>query len=532
MRWRVPRRRVEDARCIYEHVRAHLPSEGPGLSGDGDWLPDEPEFAGHMRWVPGALDGIGVHHMSTHEAGTAVDEVYHAVRAAVARGGSARAYRRLYEVLRRRPALSVVDPLVERLASAPLPAQPLRDLAERLATTSAHREPVKYGIALLGVAGGPDDRDVLRVLGRHEEFTLFAAVALQNTGATDEELWQLARLVDGWGRIHLVERLRDTTDPRIRDWILRQGFRNTVMDEYLAYIAATTGGLLPALRQPRPDDEVLTAACDIVSALLAGGPAEDIDDYGDGAQAVWLLVEQLSDRAERLDHFLVVRGIEDFLGEETDAWPARESRGWTPKLRVALAAACAEITGRTMWGPLAVAGLDSDDELVVHKADRVAKALGIDRFPAHWRRLRRLGSDATAGDWYDVMSTVTDDAVAAVLDLAERSLPLADIASGPADALGLGPEYRAHQALDFVVQELGRFPGVGWPLVAAALRSPVVRNRNMAVNTLRVWGRSAWPTGVRAALRRARDDEPREDVRQRIDQLLADVPVDRTREGT
>ena len=77
-----------------------------------------------------------------------------------------------------------------------------------------------------------------------------------------------------------------------------------------------------------------------------------------------------------------------------------------------------------------------------------------------------------------------------------RSLPLDEIASGPGTALGLGPEYRGHQALGFVVQGLRRFPGQGWPLISAALRSQVVNNRNMAMNVLEAWGRPAAPAAV------------------------------------
>jgi hypothetical protein len=72
---------------------------------------------------------------------------------------------------------------------------------------------------------------LLRTLGAHNEFTLYAVVAFGN-GTEDggeSEIWALATVVDGWGRIHCVERLRHTSDPAIRRWILRTGFRNSVM---------------------------------------------------------------------------------------------------------------------------------------------------------------------------------------------------------------------------------------------------------------------------------------------------------------
>lgn len=77
---------------------------------------------------------------------------------------------------------------------------------------------------MLGVTGLGADVAVVRMHGAHEEFTLYSAVAVSN-GLPDPEaeLWALAASVDGWGRIHCVERLRQlagelaTEEPELRD---------------------------------------------------------------------------------------------------------------------------------------------------------------------------------------------------------------------------------------------------------------------------------------------------------------------------
>ena len=43
---------------IYEHVRAHLPAEGPGLPPGGDILPDDSTGEEHIRWASGLIDHI------------------------------------------------------------------------------------------------------------------------------------------------------------------------------------------------------------------------------------------------------------------------------------------------------------------------------------------------------------------------------------------------------------------------------------------------------------------------------------------
>ncbi|MEZ4323555.1 MAG: hypothetical protein R3F61_39190, partial [Myxococcota bacterium] len=117
-------------------------------------------------------------------------------------------------------------------------------------------------------------------------------------------------------------------------------------------------------------------------------------------------------------------------------------------------------------------------------------------------------------------------AVEGALDSDDRAAPLDAIATGPADELGLGPAFAVHACLDAIVPDLASHPGAGWPAIHAALRSPVVRNRNMAVRTLAAWPRSAWPPGAAAALELARDEEPADDVRERIAATLTGQGLD------
>jgi len=85
----------------------------------------------------------------------------------------------------------------------------------------------------------------------------------------------------------------------------------------------------------------------------------------------------------------------------------------------------------------------------------------------------------------------------------------------------MGPQWADHDHLDFVLQDLRRFPGKGWPLIHAGLRSPVVRNRHMALRALSRWGRDRWPQETQALLERALADEPDDSVRAELHTVLA-----------
>jgi hypothetical protein len=126
------------------------------------------------------------------------------------------------------------------------------------------------------------------------------------------------------------------------------------------------------------------------------------------------------------------------------------------------------------------------------------------------------------------MNACDENRIIAVLALAKEHVPLNEIATGPATEMGLGPEYEAHRCLDYILQELGRFPGHGDVFVETALRSPVIRNRNMALRVLSEWGAGNWPTGMKAAIERAIQVEPDEDVRERMKRVLQGQPLDET----
>jgi hypothetical protein len=186
------------AGSIYEFVAAHVPGSGPGLLEGGHDLPDETDRDERIRFAPGARDGAFGHHFGVGGDHDPADRIFDLLLRAATGRRSRRRFRGLYEALRTVEALSVVDPLLERVSSSSLLPACVYELARRLAFESAHREPVKVGVALLGLFNPQDLADQLTILGRHEEFTLYVAVALGNGHADGEAAqWRLAQQVQG-----------------------------------------------------------------------------------------------------------------------------------------------------------------------------------------------------------------------------------------------------------------------------------------------------------------------------------------------
>lgn len=123
--------------------------------------------------------------------------------------------------------------------------------------------------------------------------------------------------------------------------------------------------------------------------------------------------------------------------------------------------------------------------------------------------------------WWDVTQTDDPERIRKVIALAEDELPIAEVATGTANEMGFGEQYWVHSALDFIVQELARFPGEGWSIMQASLSSPVIRNRNMVLRTLNDWPVSAWPSNAKNVLVKATEVEPDDEVRERMKKLIA-----------
>lgn len=513
-----------DRPSIYEHILSHIRPGEPGLGEEGDRLPDDERVRGEFEfgWAPGALDGAFGHHGGGADGEEPERKVLEALRALTEKTTDGRA-KSLYSLLREHPALEYVDQLLPAVAEdGQLDPERLHAVARWLATGAADREPVKCAVALLGLFQGGEDRDLLLTLGRHEEFTLYAAVALGNSEEDSElSLWALACLVTGWGRIQIIERLVETRDEQIKAWMLREGYRNDIMDEYTALICVRTGDLLGALRCPGPDEKLIKGAGSLLSTLIhgRGGPSEGIESYPEGAEAAELYLRHLQARELDLEDFVAISAIEGFLNEE-EGEAHDPALGW-PERRVTLLDLTTAVRARPGWEEKIREGLGSSDRQTFWTATEAARALGLDIWEVYFERTKR-GED----HWYFVMQSDDPARIDRVVQLAEERLPLDAIATGPGEELGLGFEYQHHSALDFVLQDLRRFPGKGWPLIRAGLQSPVVRNRNMAVRALAAWPRAAWPEGAETLLGRALAAEPTRDTRELMRKALDGEPLD------
>lgn len=489
-------------------------------------LPDEANEGEQIRFAAGAWDGILGHHcggLDEQEEARLIDRLLAALRE-LTRTGSDAARARLYDLLIGESLIRHIDIFIRELTAQEwIGPTEVRRHARWLIRHAAHRNPLKFGIALLGVTGDESDLDALRLLARHDEFTLFAAVAAAgHVSDPVEEWWEMVQRVQGWGKIHLVERLCRHADdyPHIRAWLVRHGCANEVMPEYLALACAVHGELAAALAEDDVDDELLDGAAVILTALLTPySPSGDIDNYADAVSALDSLVRHLDERCSSLRRLDAVRRIDDWLSVGDDeTWASREEAGWTAAVRADLHERCRALLTRPHWPAQVRAAFCGDDDIMRYLAWNLAPAVGIDLWPEAFATLPRMPSDAWL--YSCLLDSAAVERVRQVVAFAETHLNLASVATGPADALGLGSGFDTHRCVDVLLNRMQQGDVYSESIVAAGLRSPVVRNRHLAAGVLEAVPPPSWGARVVAALRQTAPDEGNDGLKEKWAALL------------
>ena len=386
--------------------------------------------------------------------------------------------------------------------------------ARWLCTHGIQAQQVKAGLALLSVSGSSEDCPLIMRLGLLEELTLYALWALENLGDDPgAAIFELAQQVDGWGRIHAVKFLANTSDPEVKHWILHGGFVNDVWGGETAFVAATSGGLRNAL-ETETEHEILDWAGLILVALVDDPPGEDISDYVDCVPTFSAYLAMMSNAQatpQRLSHLTT---LERYLKDEAEVNPHLPEE-WRTRFQLEIG----EILDRPIWSELVVETLASDQLTDVKGVLTVAERLGLDPVPTIHAWLPRAPHDEYL--WQEVSKRANRDEMRRLVELAEILLPFSALSTVPTNDLGLGPDYKLEGCLEMILQCLRPFPGEGWPAINAGLNCRVTRTRNMALDAFSQWPRETWPVGAAEVLARLIFLEPNVVLRNRVRELIA-----------
>lgn len=501
---------------LYEYIKSHCVD---GVLPDTFSLPQEEE-TGKIRFADGAMDGMLMYHtMGTplDESGRAkMQELVQLISDASQDSGPKvqAADVALLAFMQDHRALSVIDEVQGyiRENSAKLNAPNIYHYGLRQVLTSDNKECVKFGLELLELFTLKEERakEAVRTLGLSDEFTLFSLFIMMQWENGNDEIFELAKKVNGWGKVHAVERLEPATE-EIKDWLLKEGIKNQILPEYSALVCFEKAEVEKRLLEKAAGDiavEEFQSISSILSAMLSEGPMEGISAVENRHDVLTAYLGHAKVFSEK--DALELADYEDILSIKRYADDDKVADA-------ALSETCKVFFEQSGCRKTV------EEALTQGLGIELAKVLGLDYRKALWECLRNQFEE----NYYKVSYLLDEEAyVEPVMNLFAEKLPLETMATGPADEIGLGPEFENYKKLLFVIQNLHDKPNVGKELLKVALNALVVNNRNMAVTVL-----ASWTEMLEKPLKEIAPDiyevlisvierEVREDVKTRMQELL------------
>lgn len=439
------------------------------------WLPFNETPPNKLSFMPGAKDGIEIFHMNLKNPDKVVKKIVKLLKDEWKKNSS-KSQGKISELLQNYGTLSIIDSVLEsiRESSKDINIANMFEYACQLAFNTSDEELVKLGIGLLGLldlSNEQDTVDKLLKLALYEEFTLYVVVAVLNYQNGNDILFRIAQKVDGWGKIHTVMRLEPATD-EIREWILRKGCANAIVNAYLGLECANKGDLIGALRGNSIDDELFEGISIIIDALLDEGPADGISVYEHAEEALQRYLSIASERTLTIIQFWRILNLKQWL---EDAQLANRDE---------LIKMCDGIVCRDSWQNMILEILKNPDDSNFRYATDIARKLNMNVSELIFNAVKK---EPVKHFGYLYLVYKNPRYAKELTKIYENILPLDDMATGMGDFLFAKNFSQEHNCLDFVLQELKNYPQLGEKLVKTALKSPVVRERNGACRVLEEW---------------------------------------------
>lgn len=379
-----------------------------------------------------------------------------------------------YEAIISDNIASYGEQFIQRFEEAGLDESLVQREALWLLEHAAHREVVKFAVTVLGCTNCEQYKERLLPIGMHEEFTTYVIFALKNgTRQANNEIWQLARSVHGFGRITAVEQLEATT-PEIKHWLLTKGSEDIVMSDYLAYMCAIKGELAIALYQETISKELYDGAGLILEALLHEGAEQGIEDYLFENAILYRFASHARIHCQSLKDFYPLMKISQFLSDE-EFWGEQSDDQWKQDERSSIQQVIQPFMNGSKWSQLAVDALEQD---IDYKTLEIARFYELDIVPNLFKLLERYPTNSEI--YYAIMETNHRQHIIDLCAFAENHLSLSSLSDEEEDCLR------------YIVQDLHEHEGVGLPLIQAALESDTGVIQYQALSVLSEWTPSTW----------------------------------------
>ena len=471
---------------IYELIKNSIQANGE-LPEDFKLPPKDPNG---VPWADGALDGVYIYHLVENEEDI---EPLKNIVFQISEGKFEEAQNNLenldFFMISRRDSL--LNWIIQEQKQINI--DNLCEFTISQLSTSKNIEVIKFCLCVLEIIKLETEKDTIekvKILALSDEFTLYCLNILKNLKNSNEEIFEIAKKVKGWGRIYSVKYLKVTND-EIKEWILEEGCHNYIIPAYSAYTCAKKINLVEILNEDKISNKKFNDISYLMNALLDEEAITGISNLEDRE----LLIERYLEKAKTLasteeDYYAVIT-LKEYIKNNKE-------------INNELIKICDEILNSENTR-------NNIKELLKEGYGyNIAKYLGIDID----KYILEYLQDNPLKNPYIVFNISERKNMEKLVSLIEKKLTLEKLEGAPTDKFySKNEENKEYIFLDTIIRKLGNFGriernfivslypvaptasieepenyiGIGENLIICALDSPYVDIRYGAVNTLESW---------------------------------------------
>ena len=471
---------------IYELIKSSIQANGE-LPEDFKLPPKDPNG---VPWADGALDGVYIYHTVGNEEDI---EPLKNIVFQISEGKFEEAQNNLenldfFMISRRDPLLNWIIKEQKQIN-----IDNLCEFAISQLSTSKNIEVIKFCLCVLEIIKLETEKDTIekvKILALSDEFTLYCLNILKNLKNSNEEIFEIAKKVKGWGRIYSIKYLKVTND-EIKEWILEEGCHNYIIPAYTAYTCAKKINLVEILNEDKISSKKFNDISYLMNALLDEEAITGISNLEDRE----LLIERYLEKAKTLasaeeDYYAIIT-LKEYIKNNKE-------------INNELIKICDEILNSEKTRNIV------KELLKEGYGYNIAKYLGIDID----KYILEYLQDNPLKNPYIVFNISERENMEKLVSLIEKKLTLEKLEGAPTDKFySKNEKNKEYIFLDTIIKKLGNFGrnegkfvvsvypvdptasmdepenyiGIGENLIICALNSPYVDIRYGAVNTLESW---------------------------------------------
>ncbi len=200
---------------IYELIKSSIQSDGNLLETFS--LPQEE--TDEIPWADGAMDGVFLYHTARNEDSIEhlKDIIFQISEEKFEEADNNLNNSNFSMVSIRIPLLKWIFQEREKIN-----ANNLYKFVTSQLTISKNKECIKFSLSVLSLMGVENDAETLekiKVLALSDEFTIYCLNIIEYSENANDEIFEIAKKVKGWGRVHAIPYL-EVTNNEIKEWIL------------------------------------------------------------------------------------------------------------------------------------------------------------------------------------------------------------------------------------------------------------------------------------------------------------------------